>query len=200
VDHQGRHNSAGDITIFLDCPKADMGCIIGKWWDYSGFEVGSCEHGGHSDRWVDQPNSGVLCLWWDSLHSYLPKALQPEQVATNDSGSGVGLVVAAPYGHMPVEVAVAGHLQAWLADWVAVGMSDQVLAWIQHGVPVTLWGNLLSVGIKCDFSGDQLEWLLVELPQLVSVGSVVNLGNSISQPIGINVVLLVNLVLKKGPR
>jgi hypothetical protein len=101
---------------------------------------------------------------------------------------------------MLVEVAVAGRLQAWLANWVAVGVSDQVLAWIQHGVPVALWGDPLSVGIQCNFSGDQLEWLLVELPWLVSVGSVVDLGNSISQPIGINEVLPVNLAQKKGPK
>jgi hypothetical protein len=108
--------------------------------------------------------------------------------------------VAAPVGHVLVEVAVAGRLQARLADWVAVGASDQVLAWIQHGVPVALWGDLLSVGIQCDFSGDQLEWLLVELLRLVSVGSVVDLGDSISQPVGIDVVLLVNLAPKKGPK
>jgi hypothetical protein len=108
--------------------------------------------------------------------------------------------VATPVGHVLVEVAVAGCLQAWLADWVAVGTSDQVLAWIQHSVPVTLWGNPLSVGIQRNFSGNQLEWLLVKLPQLVSVGSVVDLGNSISQPIGIDVVSPVNLAPKKGPK
>jgi hypothetical protein len=101
---------------------------------------------------------------------------------------------------MPVEVAVAGRLQAWLANWVAIGTSNQVLAWIQHSVPVALWGDLPSIGIQCDFSGDQLEWLLVELPWLVSVGSVVDLGNSILQPIGIDVVSPVNLAPKKGPK
>jgi hypothetical protein len=78
ADHQGHHNSAGDITVFLERPKADEGCIIGEWWDYSSFKVGLCECGGHLDRWVDQPNSGVLCLWRDSLHLCLPEVLQPE--------------------------------------------------------------------------------------------------------------------------
>jgi hypothetical protein len=67
-------------------------------------------------------------------------------------------------------------------------------------VPVALWGNPPSIGVQCDFSGDQLEWLLTKLPWLVSVGLVVDLGNSMSQPDGIDVVSLVNLTPKKGPK
>jgi hypothetical protein len=121
-------------------------------------------------------------------------------LAGDDIASSVG---GAAVGHLSAllpEVAVAGCLQACLEAWVDIGASEQVLAWIQCGVPVVLWGPPPTIGCQQPFSELQLHWLDIELPRLVCAGSVLDLGVSLLQPDEIDVVSPVHLTLKKGPK
>jgi hypothetical protein len=75
---------------------------------------------------------------------------------------------------------------------------EQVLSWVQWGVPITLWSQPPTIGHQRAFSDAQLQWLANKLPCLVHMGLVLDLGNGPMQPNSIDVISLVHLVPKKG--
>jgi hypothetical protein len=61
--------------------------------------------------------------------------------------------------------------------WVDIRAMEQVLSWVQWGVPITLWSQPPTIGHQQAFSDAQLQWLANKLPCLVHVGLVFDLGN-----------------------
>lgn len=99
---------------------------------------------------------------------------------------------------------VVGSLQQRWRAWEAMGASEEVVAWIRDGLPVTpLEGGKLG-GRRWQYDrvepGEQSEWTDKEIERLVRTGALEDLGVSEEMPEGISEVSPIRLAPKAGPK
>ena len=94
---------------------------------------------------------------------------------------------------------VVGSVHRHYEAWVAHGASPRVLQWIREGVPLRVDQpeTLLNAKTGCNrtMTGEQAEWVRLELSRLVSCGAVDDLGER--RPDGL-FISPIRVVEKKG--